>query len=95
MPIPHYSLLLLWKDSRNGNGDGEAGANFTNTFLWWKGTANLLSHLKAFSLGWVLGPFWGVESLEVSTEDEGFSGVSWLLNSRLQTVSDRNHRVPL
>lgn len=44
---------------------------------------------KAFSLGWVLGPFWGVESLGgVSTEDRGFSGVSWLLNSRLQTVSD-------
>lgn len=45
---------------------------------------------KAFSLGWVLGPFWGVESLGgVSTEDRGFSGVSWLLNSRLQTVSDK------
>ena len=38
----------------------------------------------------MLGPFWGVESLGgVSTEDRGFSGVSWLLNSRLQTVSDK------
>lgn len=45
---------------------------------------------KVFSLGWALGPFWGVESLGgVSTEDRGFSGVSWLLNSRLQTVSDK------
>lgn len=38
----------------------------------------------------MLGPFWGVESLGgVSTEERVFSGVSWLLNSRLQTVSDK------
>lgn len=28
---------------------GEAGANDTNTFLWWKGTANLPSHLRRLS----------------------------------------------
>ena len=36
---------------------GEAGANDTNTFLWWKGTANLPSHLRRLSPwdgSWVL-----------------------------------------
>lgn len=41
-------------------------------------------------MGWAPGPFSGTEARSgVSRSDLGFSGVSWLRSSRLQTVSDK------
>lgn len=75
LPSPPLEMI-----PRNVMVIGESGAQDINTFQWWTGAANF--HLTGES-------FWGLQSLGgVSTEDLGFSGLSWPLNSRLQTVSD-------
>lgn len=77
---------------------GEAGANDTNTFLWWKGTANnLLSHLRRLSPWdgcWVPSGEWRVLAgcpLKTGAFLE-FLGSSIHVYKQFQI---RNHRVPL